>query len=193
MNTISSASHAVSLPHPVIVLGRDDSGKAHASFFPAIDAHSAKQAANLMGMLALKADNDQTRAYLSRLPKGKLFDSGKAFVPFVKQELYQQIAAHLPEEQRLLAERVRVAPEADPGEAELAAKPTNLPDDWDKLTVGSLVLATDGPFDGWYEATVIAIADDSSLRLRWRDYLDMPAFHRRADQIALIHPQYIEK
>ncbi|MFK0331032.1 hypothetical protein ACIQUB_07900 [Rhizobium sp. NPDC090275] len=193
MNNTSTSVQSVSLPHPVIVLGRDDSGKAHASFFPAVDAHSATQAASLMGMLALKADTDQTRAYLPRLPKGKLFDSGKAFVPFVKQELYQQIAAHLPEEQRALAERVRVAPEADPGETELAAKPTSLPADWDKLTIGSLVLATEGPLDGWYEATVIAIDDKNGLRLRWRDYLDMPAFHRRAEQIALIHPAYAEK
>ncbi len=193
MTMTSAAALNVSLPHPVIVLGRDDNGKAHASYFPAVDSHLASKAANLMGMLSLRADSDQVRAYLPKLPKGKLFDSGKAFVPFVKQDLYREIAAHLPAEERELAERVRVAPVPDPAEAEAAARPTNMPEDWSKLAVGSLVLASEGPLEGWFEATVLAMGEDNSVRLKWRDYLEMPAFDRRVDQVALIHPAYVEK
>ncbi|MBX5201029.1 hypothetical protein [Rhizobium sp. NZLR1] len=107
MTATATAANGISLPHPVIVLGRDDNGKAHASFFPATDAQPASRAASLMGMLALPADNDAVRSLLPKLPKGKLFDSGKAFVPFVKQDLYKQIAAHLPEADRAKAEEVR--------------------------------------------------------------------------------------
>ncbi len=89
------ATPAVTQPCPVIILGRDDNGRPHVSFFPAIDSRAAEKAAELLGMVTLKVEGDELRAFLGRLPQGKLFDSGKAFVPFVKQELYQTIAAYL--------------------------------------------------------------------------------------------------
>ncbi|OWV72184.1 hypothetical protein ATY77_11735 [Rhizobium sp. R634] len=181
------AAAGISLPHPVIILGRDDNGKAHASFFPATDAQPASRAASLMGMLALPADNDAVRSLLPKLPKGKLFDSGKAFVPFVKQDLYKQIAAHLPEADRAKAEEVRTAP-VDVSQQGHAATPSNVPDDWGKVAVGSLVLATEDPLEGWFEATVVELKSDNVLRLQWRHYLDLPPFNRRLEDVALLHP-----
>jgi hypothetical protein len=199
MNTSTSTTRAdISLPHPIIVLGRDDRGKAHASYFPATDAHLASKAAGLMGMLALQADNDRVRAFLPKLPKGKLFDSGKAFVPFVKQDLYKQIASHLSEGDRERAEQIRVAPTDSVApspnhDQSQPAKPSPLPEDFSKLKVGSLVLATEGPLEGWYEATITEIKPNETVRLKWRDYLDMPSFGRRVDQLALLHPSYSER
>ncbi|MBY5473585.1 hypothetical protein HFO86_25670 [Rhizobium leguminosarum] len=187
MTAIATAANGISLPHPVIILGRDDNGKAHASFFPAADAQPASRAASLMGMLALPADNDAVRSLLPKLPKGKLFDSGKAFVPFVKQDLYKQIAAHLPEADRAKAEAVRAAP-ADVSQQGHAATPSSVPDDWSKIVVGSLVLATEDPLDGWFEATVIELKPDNVLRLQWRHYLDLPPFNRKLEDVALLHP-----
>jgi len=187
MTATATAANGISLPHPVIILGRDDNGKAHASFFPAVDARSASRAASLMGMLALPADNDAVRSLLPKLPKGKLFDSGKAFVPFVKQDLYQQIAAHLPKADRAKAEEVRAAP-ADVSQQGHAATPSNVPGDWSKILIGSLVLATEDPLEGWFEATVIELKPDNVLRLQWRHYLDLPPFNRRLEDVALLHP-----
>jgi hypothetical protein len=177
----------------VIILGRDDNGRPHASFFPATDTRAAEKAAELMGMVALKVEDDELRAFLGRLPQGKLFDSGKAFVPFVKQDLYQAIAAHLSDKEREWLERPRVMPDKPAPETSYPVPPKNMPESWDQLTVGSLVLATEGPLEGWYEATVIKIEGDTGLRLKWRDYLDMLPFSRRVDQVALIHPAYVEK
>ncbi|TAY04167.1 hypothetical protein ELH95_01055 [Rhizobium leguminosarum] len=183
----STATARASLAYPVIILGRDDSGKAHASFFPATDAQPASRAANLMGMFSLKADSDAVRSLLPKLPKGKLFDSGKAFVPFVKQDLYQQIAAHLPEADRAMAETVRATP-ADVSQQGHAATPSNVPEGWSKIVVGSLVLATEDPLEGWFEATVIELKSDGVLRLQWRHYLDLPPFNRKLEDVALLHP-----
>ncbi|MCQ2002366.1 hypothetical protein [Rhizobium sp. NRK18] len=191
----SLATHAGSkatLPQAVILLGRDDKGKAHASFFPATDSHAAHKAADLMGMLALKVETDEVRGFLKKLPKGKLFDSGKAFVPFVKQDLYREIASHLPEEDRVKAEQVRVAPAAEEGEP-LPVKPVSKPKDWDEVVVGSVVLIKDGAGEPWYEATVISIKDDGTYRLKWRDFLEEPAFNRRIEDIGLMHPAFVEK
>ena len=53
--------------------------------------------------------------------------------------------------------------------------------------VGSLVLATTGPEDGWYEAVVIKV-EAEILTLRWRDYPDEGTLHRRAGQLGLRPP-----
>ena len=182
-----------SLAHPVIILGRDDRGKPHASFFPAIDAHAARQAATRMGMFALNVVTDETRGFLPTLPKGKLFDSGKAFVPFVKQDTYQRITAHLPEDQRVKADEIRTLPEQPEAAPVRPDKTEHKPEGWDKIIVGSIVLATEGPLEGWYEARVLKQYEDNRLRLEWRDYPEEPAFTRRIDQLALLHPNYSEK
>lgn len=193
MNAVSThATSPVTLPCPVIILGRDDKRKPHASFFPATDTRPAEKAAELMGMVALKVESDEVRSFLARLPQGKLFDSGKAFVPFVKQDLYNEIAAHLSDEDRERLEQPRAAPDTPPAEVSHPVRPNHMPDSFDKIVVGSLVLATEGPLAGWYEAKVMEVKAEGSLRLQWRDYLDDPAFTRRIDQVAIIHPSYVE-
>ncbi|MEN0115467.1 MAG: hypothetical protein AAGD15_01990 [Agrobacterium cavarae] len=193
MNTVSTrAASPVTLPCPIIILGRDDKRKPHASFFPATDTRPAEKAAELMGMVALKVESDEVRSFLARLPQGKLFDSGKAFVPFVKQDLYNEIAAHLSNEDRERLEQPRAAPDTQPAEVSHPVRPNHMPDSFDKIVVGSLVLATEGRLEGWYEAKVLEVKADGSLRLQWRDYLDNPAFSRRVDQVAIIHPSYTE-
>lgn len=193
MNTISlTPASPVTLPCPIIILGRDYKRKPHASFFPATDTRSAQHAAQIMGMAAIRVENDEVRSFLTRLPQGKLFDSGKAFVPFVKQDLFNEIAAHLSPEDRKRLEQPRAAPETPPTEIPHPVRPKNMPDSFDKIIVGSLVLATEGPLEGWYEAKVVEVKAGLSLRLQWRDYLDIPPFTRRIDQIAIIHPAYVE-
>ncbi len=79
-----------------IVLGRDEGGKAHASWFDADDRPAAERAATLMGMHGLVVDDDGLAAIARRLPRGRLFASGRAFVPFVKGSTFDQLAARLP-------------------------------------------------------------------------------------------------
>lgn len=200
----STAAARPSLPQPIVVLGRDDSGKAHASYFSAADGHFAIRAAGLMGMVTLRADNDDIRALMAKIPKGKLFESGKAFVPFVKQDLFKQLADRLPAEDRLRLDKPRASAANDsrsqsgPGNngsitaTATPQKPLRLPEDWSKLKVGNIVLATEGPLEGWFEATITEMKPDSVVRLQWRDYLDQPPFDRKPEQLALIHPAYIE-
>jgi hypothetical protein len=52
---------------------------------------------------------------------------------------------------------------------------------------GSLVLASVGASEGWWEARVLEVHDDL-LTLRWRDCPDEPSFVRRKSQIALLVP-----
>lgn len=67
--------------------------------------------------------------------------------------------------------------------------PLHVPEDWSKLAIGDLVLATEDPADGWWACEVIEVLDNDQVRLRWRDFPDeLPATKRLAD-LALVHPQ----
>jgi len=52
---------------------------------------------------------------------------------------------------------------------------------------GHVVLASAGPGEGWWEATVIGAKDDQ-LILRWRDYAREPSFTRTPSELALLPP-----
>jgi len=52
---------------------------------------------------------------------------------------------------------------------------------------GSLVLATLGAGEGWWESLVVEIKEDK-LTLQWRDWPEEPSFVKSKSEIALLHP-----
>jgi len=181
----------------LIVFGLDDTKRPHASAFPAHEADLAEKAAGLMGMTALRLATDAQKALAAKLPKGRVFASGRAFVPFVRAGLYEAIAAAA----GVLAETAPSAcaasadsPKADAGAVAPAgvagvAKPATPPQPagWADIRVGSVVLATAGPDQGWYESEVIEILEDL-MKLRWRSWPEEPVFARRFSQVGLLPP-----
>ena len=61
------------------------------------------------------------------------------------------------------------------------------PGDRAEIGLGSVVLAHEGPDDGWWEAEVIG-ANGRTFSLRWRDYPTQPTILRKADELALLPP-----
>lgn len=176
----------------LVMLGLDDKGKPHASWFGLADAAGVERAASLMNFGVIRVDTDALAKTAASLPPGKLFESGKAFVPFVKRETYDLLAAHLDDE-FLTAMSTRVAAAANDqsyAEASKGEAPAGLPDDWSKITVGDRVLASDGPGDGWYEADVREVLPGGKFRLQWRDWPEIAPFSRAVTDIALLHPKH---
>src|SRR4051794_40774982 len=66
----------------VIVFGRDEAGKAHASWFDQSEAALAEKAADFMNLRVLRVQTDEHRVLAAQLPHGRVFASGRAFVPF---------------------------------------------------------------------------------------------------------------
>ena len=60
---------------------------------------------------------------------------------------------------------------------------------WNDIGVGSIVLATEGPQEGWFESVVLRAENDVFI-LRWRDWPRLPVFARRTWQIGLLPPGY---
>lgn len=56
-----------------------------------------------------------------------------------------------------------------------------------EIGLGSVVLAHEGPDEGWWEAEVIGI-NGRVFSLRWRDYPTQPTILRKATELALLPP-----
>ena len=80
-------------PATLVVFGPDETGKPHASWFDEADAPLAEKAAGIMKMKILRLTTDEQKKLAGKLPQGRVFESGKAFVPFVNRTLYAQRAA----------------------------------------------------------------------------------------------------
>jgi len=184
----------------IIVLGRDDSAKAHASYFTADQTLSARAAAAAMGLMVLPVTTDEQRTLADQLPAGKIFASGKAFVPFVKAALYDQLVSHVPLKDQVRPLRL-VKPEVataevegggsapEPSQAPRGGKtpPLSMPADWSGIVPGSVVLATEGLDDGWWAAVVTNI-NGHLANLKWRDYPEQASVVRPVTELALLHP-----
>ena len=191
-----TASTTATSPPGVILFGRDDRQRPHASCFPESEAAAAERAAALMGMHVLAVCDDDRRSLAGSLPRGRIFAaSGKAFVPFVKAGLFDRLlaAAGLPDTPMPVkaATKPTGAPPAPKGDGRPdapggASKP---PFDWADVCVGSLVLATTGgPQEGWFEAVVRYTKADDHFVLAWRDWPMEPEFSRHRNELALLHP-----
>jgi hypothetical protein len=146
-----------------------------------------------MGMATLPVVGEELETMAGTLPKGKLYASGRAFIPFVKGDLYEKLHDRLPKKDReALAETNALRRAAAEAVAAANAEPEifTLPDDWTKITAGNLVLSYDVDSEAWYESYVVETKGADSLVLRWRGWPDLPNFVRNRNRIALLHPAY---
>jgi hypothetical protein len=187
----------------LVVFGRDAAGKAHASSFTEAETKLAEKAAEVMKLRLLPVRNDVEAALAARVPRGKVFASGKAFVPFIKASLFLELqTAALNSGIKPLklpgSPLPSVAPVPQPS-ASAPAAPTEpskntphgsvkQPCGWADIQVGATVLTKDPPNLDWYEAEVIAMRDGDLFTLRWCDWPELPPFVRRRVQLALMHP-----
>lgn len=188
----------------LIVLGRDDANKPHAAWFDNNEATAGRAAAKGMGMMALAVTTDEVRKLADQIAHGKIFNSGKAFVPFTKLATYDALIAHVPVADQVRPMRIvrsaaedgsdannqKEPPAAAPDEKAANNGPVlTVPQDWSKVGPGCVVLAVaDEKADGWFEAVILKSKGNSSYVLRWRDYPEEPHFERAPVGLALMHP-----
>lgn len=176
----------------VVVIGVDTEGKSHASRFTDGDMTLVARAAELMGFHIVRVPTEQAELHgvAERLPVGKIFASGRAFVPFVARLTFDKLAAlvdgGVTSRERSEAGESPAYPQA----AMFTADTLNTADAlWAKIEVGSIVLAaqpdTYGP--GWWESVVVSVNGDA-LTLRWLDGEGEPEFQASRRDVGLRHP-----
>ncbi|ESY94648.1 hypothetical protein X738_23195 [Mesorhizobium sp. LNHC209A00] len=61
------------------------------------------------------------------------------------------------------------------------------------MAVGDMVLASEGPDEGYFEARIMKVKAKGIFSLRFRDYPDAPQIDRSYYQLGLIHPRQLAK
>jgi hypothetical protein len=92
----------------LIVLGRDEAGKPRAARFPSGHDGLVAKAAKAMNLAVCKADGEALAELAKKLPPGRLYSTGRGFVPSVGRGLYDRLVEQL----KLAGQPVPV--EADP-------------------------------------------------------------------------------
>ena len=176
----------------VVVIGIDMDNKPHASRFADHDAPVVARAAELMGFHVVRVPADQVELHgiAERLPLGKIFASGRAFVPFVARAAFDKLAALVEGGITIEARFAAGAAPVYPLAAMFTADVVNTADAlWAVIEVGSIVLAAQpdlyGP--GWWEGVVVNV-DGDDLTLRWVDDPDEPSFQLSRHDLGLRHP-----
>jgi hypothetical protein len=184
----------------LLVYGLDEAGKPRGARFPATEIDTVSPVAMALKLESCRPCSDEVASLGMKLPVGRIYARGKAFIPNIKRDLYDKLLAALAsgkEEDRSKAERsaAAAAPETGSGFAETTAEvpatqplASGLPQDWQSIASGNMVLADEGGGEGWWEAIVIA-RDNDILTLRYRDYPKVPKFQRHISTIALINPR----
>jgi hypothetical protein len=159
----------------LIVVGLGEAGKPQAARFPANQLDQVAKAAKAMNLVIGKADGAALAELAKDLPSGRLYTSGRGFVPPVRQNLYDKIVEQL---------KLAGQPVPEPTDISVPAAP-GLPVNWDKVEVGQMVIGGEG--QAWYPAVVIA-RDGDMLTLKWRDYPQEPNAIRHVGAVALLKP-----
>jgi hypothetical protein len=133
-----------------------------------------------------------------RLPVGRIYARGKAFVPHIAKDLFDKLQAAIARDEhqheRSQVERTAAAArQAKNGAAKSpidnAATPvvSGLPRSWDEIAPGHLVLAEESLPEGYWLAIVVSREKDI-LVLRYRDYPRARQITRHVATIALLNP-----
>jgi hypothetical protein len=162
----------------LFVLGYDDEQKPRGARFVDANANLVAKAAQLMDLNVYEAANGDLADLAKKLPLGRLYSTGKGFVPNIRQTLYSDIVA-----------AIAITPGASRGKAEdLPTVASGLPRTWDEIGAGHLVIAQESAENGWWEAICVK-RDGDMLTLRFRDYPRLPKFARHKTAVALICPE----
>jgi len=162
----------------LIVLGFDDQQKPRGALFDHDKPELVVKAAELMDLKVYKTSNPDVADIAKKLPVGRLYANGRGFVPNVRQSLYSDLIVELAVEPQaaLITENDKDSLPAARG----------LPQTWEQIAPGHLVLAHESLEYGWWEAIVIDRKDDV-FRLQYRDYPQLPKFFRHQTAIALMY------
>src|SRR5207248_10959053 len=125
----------------LIAFGLDENKKARAARFAGDDLGLLAKAAEQMNLTIHDVDSPELTEIAAKLPAGRLYATGRGFVPHVRPDLYKKIIAAVGGEAALK----EVSPPVAQG----------LPRSFDEIAPGHLVIAQESLEYGWWEAIVL--------------------------------------
>ena len=158
-----------------VALGFDEERKPRGARFidPNVDVLTKAVAA--MGLNLYELKSPELIEAVESLPAGRLLSTGRGLVPNIRQVLYSDIVFEIAGEDAVLRGKTDDALPVVKG----------LPEKWDAIDAGHLVIAEEYPQYGWFEA-IVTNRTDELLTLRYRDYSKLPKFYRHVRAVALL-------
>jgi hypothetical protein len=194
--TQKPAKKSANFDLPLFVFGLDENGRPRGARFAEVKDEIVNAALNMKCWVVYPAPEEFV-PHGMKLPAGRLYASGRAFIPTIRRDLYDKLfatkgkdAAFLRESEKegekppRIAEGQAVAAATAP---EIACVSPGLPRSWEAIGVGHMVLIHESPEDGWWEAVVIQ-RENEVLTLRFRDYPRLPTVIRHISTVALVNP-----
>lgn len=195
MSALARSTEATPVTPAIVLIGQQDN-KPRGSWFGKADLADARKAARLAGLKMVSVRSANARELALRVPKGRIFSSGKAFTPLIQASVYDALLplaanAPAPSSKRLKAQAGAEGSGGSEtlGKAGEADKDAILPKDWGSIGMGATVLAFSPDEEAWFEAIVTRADPNGKLTLRWRDYPDEPTILRQPHQLALLFPE----
>jgi hypothetical protein len=149
----------------LFVYGLDEAGKPKGARFPATEKETVFPVVTAMKLEYCQPCSEEVASLGMKLPVGRIYARGRAFIPHIKRDLYDKLLAAVAswkEEDRSHAEGTAAAATVREGssglaqataEVEAAILPplaSGLPQNWDSIAAGNMVLADEGPGEGWW-------------------------------------------
>jgi hypothetical protein len=180
--TKKSAKKPTDTGTQLFVYGEDEAGKPRGARFTSTERDRLLPVAEALKLKMFEPRSEDLLTLGMKLPVGRIYARGRSFIPNIRRDLYDTIHAEVGKSQE--SEGGVAPPSADTSNATLAS---GLPQDWQSIAAGHLVLVQESLADGWWEALVLARENDI-LTLRFRDYPKVPAFELHVSNIAIINP-----
>jgi hypothetical protein len=164
----------INAPDQFFVFGIDSAGKPRGARFTEFNDRALKFALSI-GMVGVHPASPAFAELAMKLPAGRLYASGKAFIPNVRRDAVKDLNA-IVSSAGDTSQQHRPSPPAA-AEPQAGAVASGLPRDWSGIEVGQAVLVEEGPEDGFWACLVIKREADI-LTLRLRDYPTSATLHR---------------
>jgi hypothetical protein len=172
----------------LVVFGLDQIGKPKAARFTVGQSEAAREAAAAMQLTVFEVTGPDLEELAKKLPVGRLHARGKAFIPYIKRDLYDRLQATCGKSGSNGKQAAGGEDISKKGQAtEALSIAAGLPQNWDSVAPGHLVLIQESLADGWFEA-IVTQRDGEILTLRFRDYPKAPSFQCHIRAVALTHP-----
>jgi hypothetical protein len=157
-------------PKTFVIYGLDAANKPHAAQVVTTEADSLAERAAAMDFQICEASTKRLKEVVTRLPSGDLRPQGDAVIPEIEEPLYRRLFDLL-----VAADYAR----AKNSPSAAAVTQSGLPETWDQIAPGHVVIAQESLAYGWCEALVLH-RDGDTLQLRFGDY----------PQPAKVHPAH---
>jgi hypothetical protein len=168
------------------VFGIDSTGKSRGARFPEFNERASKFALDI-GLIGVHPASPEFTERAMKLPAGRLYASGKGFIPNIRRETVKELNAILSSAGDT-SQQHRLSP-ATEGAENTTGVASGLPKDWSSIEVGQVVLAEEDGVNEGYWACFVVKREGDILTLRLRDFpKQRQKYVRHVAQVALIYP-----